>query len=147
MRTKAMQLKHASLVLAAGAALAAIAPAKAEQTTDVSAPYSTAANLDFRVVIPTFLRLRIGSAGGVIDLVDFDMTASPDNVGSATPVARTNGGVVPVLIAFNGGTTASISATAPATGLLSGANAIPYSEIDTTSSNANFDPPVLVNGA
>jgi hypothetical protein len=118
----------------------------AEQTTDnTGPPYSTAANLDFRVVIPTFLRFRIGNPVG-ITLVDFDMSGSEDLVGDGSDVARTNGGAVPVQLVFNGGTTASIQATAPA-GLTNGSGGtIAYSEILSSSDNANLDAPILVNG-
>lgn len=138
-------IKALSVSCAVAAVLAGSPGAMAEQTTDNSAPYSTAANLDFRVIIPTFLRFRIGNPVG-ITLVEFDMTGSEDLVGDGSNVARTNGGAVPVQLVFNGGTTASVQANAPAGLTNGGAGNIPYSEILSSSDNLNLDAPILVNG-
>ena len=77
-------------------------PASAESDFQTGAGALNAnARLDFRVVIPKFIRFQVGSPGATVDLVEFTVPAA--NVGDGTDIARTNGGVVPVLLQSNNG--------------------------------------------
>jgi hypothetical protein len=96
------------------------------------------ASLDFRIVIPQFVYFRVGSAGATIDRVDFDLLTAAVQPGA--------GGVVPA----NGGTgdgadgdlfveliTNVTNVTIAATGgnLSSGANTIPFTQINAFDGN------------
>ena len=145
-------MKLRKLLLAAGVA-AALAPAlvQAEQTTATGAgPLSTAARLDFRVVIPGFLRLRVGTTGGTIDQITFTVPAA--NVGDSTPISGTGGDA-------GGGTAANVTVqsnrgqvtitetnNSGGNGLGTGVVAdgfIPYTEISTASSLGALPAPAL----
>jgi len=129
-------------VLALG--LAAALPAAAESDFQTGAGALNAnARLDFRVVIPKFIRFQVGSAGATVDLVEFSVPAA--NVGDGTDIARTNGGAVPVLLQSNNG---NVSLTATTLGQLNngaGEN-ISFAEILSTSSDPNFNVPTLIDG-
>lgn len=125
-------------------AMAAVMPAHAESDFQTGAGTLNAnARLDFRVVIPKFIRFQVGSAGATIDLVEFAVPAA--NVGDGTDVARTNGGVVPVLLQSNNG---NVSLTGTTLGQLNngaGEN-ISFAEILSTSSDPNLNVPTLIDG-
>jgi hypothetical protein len=146
-------MKLRQLLLAAGVATA-LAPAlvQAEQTTDNSAPYSTSARLDFRVIIPGFLRLRVGTVGATIDEITFDVPAA--NVGDSTPIAGTGGDAgggtaANVHVAGNNGQiTITENNNSGSNGLGTGNPAdgfIAYTEITTTSSLPQLPAPALSN--
>jgi hypothetical protein len=94
-----MSLKHTTLASAVVTALALPLAAHAESTYTGAAtgPVSASARLDFRVVIPVFAYLRVGTgstapslaADGTIDRLLFDVPAA--NVGNSTAVAATGG--------------------------------------------------------
>ncbi len=125
-------------------AMAAVMPAHAESDFQTGAGTLNAnARLDFRVVIPKFIRFQVGTAGGTIDLVEFSVPAA--NVGDGTDVARTNGGAVPVLLQSNNG---NVSLTGTTLGQLNngaGEN-ISFAEILSTSSDPNLNVPTLIDG-
>lgn len=126
-------------------AMAASLPALAESDFQTGAGALNAnARLDFRVVIPKFLRFQVGSAGTVIDLVEFTVPAA--NVGDGTDIGRTNGGAVPVLLQGNAGNISVIGTTLGQLNNGAGQN-ISYAEILSTSSNAALNVPTLVDGA
>ena len=122
-----------------------LTPAFAESDFQTGAgALNATARLDFRVVVPKFIRFQVGSAGTTIDLVEFDVPAA--SVGTGTDIARTNGGVVPVLLQSNSG---NVSLTGTTLGQLSngaGEN-ISFAEILSTSSDPLFNAPTLLNGA
>jgi len=147
-------MKLKKLLLAAGIA-AALAPAmvQAEQTfTTGAGPLSTAARLDFRIIIPGFLRLRVGTTGGTIDQITFTVPAA--NVGDSTPIAGTGGDA-------SGGTAANVSVvsnrgqvtiteTNNSGGLGLGTGVvldgfIAYTQISTSTSDGNLLAPALSN--
>jgi hypothetical protein len=80
---------------------------QAESSSDNSSPYSAAARLNLRVVIPQFLLFQVGSAGtGTIDTISF--TPAADQVGDSTAVSGTGGNAASgsgasVLVRGNGG--------------------------------------------
>ncbi len=152
---KRPQIKLIALsVLAASAAF--LAPvSQAETFTDTAAAFSAPARIDFRIIIPGFLRLRVGTAGATIDLITFDMTATPGNVGNSTPVAGTGGdagggSAANVTVQGNNGQitlteTNSSGGSGLGTGVLSD-GFIAYSEILTTSADpVNLPAPTLSN--
>lgn len=103
-------------VLAVAAAVAMGLPmvANAESNIDATAPYSASARVDFSIVIPGLLSLRVGPAGTGISAISF----APDQavVGNGTPVAGTGGdagpGAVNVVVASTVGSV-TLGATNP----------------------------------
>ena len=131
---KSVALRAFALSGMVAASLAAITPAHADSkfTTGAGA-ISAAPQLDFRVIIPQFIRFSVGTAvDGTVDLVEFSVLAA--NVGSGTDVARTNGGAVAVSLVSNGG---NVTLTGTTTGALT--------DILSTSDNAQLAAPVLVD--
>lgn len=119
-------------------------PASAESDFQTgTGALSASADLNFRVIIPRFISFRVGTAGGTVDDVEFTVAAA--NVGTGTDVARTNAGgaAIPVSLISNVGNV-TLAAAGSGTGLVSGANTLPWSEIDGTSSDAaNFPVPAV----
>lgn len=147
-------MKPNRLLIALGAAALLVpAVARAEQVTDTTAPYSAAARLDFRVVIPAFLYFRVGTADATVNQITFDMSGTPGNVGNATPVAGTGGdaagtGVNVVVRGNNGQVTITETNNSGGNGLGTGTPAdgyISYAEISTTASLAQLPAPTLSN--
>jgi hypothetical protein len=139
-----LQKSGLTALLFACGAIVSSAQADSSFVTGAGAITATT-NLDFRIIIPKFIRFQVGSAGATIDLVEFSVPAA--NVGNATPVARTNGGVVPVLLQGNGGNISLVGTTTGAGGLTNGSEFISYAEITSSSSNAQLNAPTLVDNA
>jgi hypothetical protein len=80
---------------------------QAESSSDNSAPYSAAARLNLRVVIPQFLLFQVGNAGtGTIDTITFSPTA--DEIGNSSAISGAGGNAASgsgasVLVRGNGG--------------------------------------------
>jgi hypothetical protein len=131
--------------LALALALAIPLVAQAESTVQTGAGALTAnAHVDFSIVIPKILALRVGTAGAGIDSIVFTVPAA--SVGNATPIAGTGGdltgGVVTAIVQANSGT---VTLNAQATGTLSNGagDTISHSQITTASNNPNLPAPVL----
>ncbi len=109
---------------------------------------NTSAHVDFSIVIPKVLFLRVGAAGAGIDSIVFTVPAA--SVGNGTGIAGTGGdltgGQVTAIVQANSNGTVSLTATA--TGALSdgAGDTINYSQITTASNNPSFLAPVLTNG-
>jgi len=139
--------------LALALALAIPLAAQAESTVQTGAGALTAnARVDFSIVIPKILFLRVGTAGAGIDLITF--TVPSGSVGNSTPISGTGGdltgGVVTAVVQANSGT---VTLNAQATGALSDGAAgdtISYSQIVTTAATNTtatiLQAPVLANG-
>jgi len=145
-----MKFRHTSSRIAAVSltvlALGAVAPVHAESSFQTGAGALTAnARLDFRIVIPRFLELQVGSTDATIDLVEFTVPAA--NLGDGSDIARTNGGVVPVSIRANSGNVTLTGTTLGAMGTTPTGDTISFAEILETSSNPDLDSPNLVDGA
>lgn len=141
---KSVALRAFALSGMVAASLTAITPAHADSkfTTGAGA-ISAAPQLDFRVIIPKFIRFSVGTAvDGTVDLVEFNVTAA--NVGDGSDIARTNGGAVAVSLLSNGGNVTLTGTTAGA--LTDGTEDISFAEILSSSDNAQLDAPVLVDG-
>ena len=140
-RTKVMVL---GLVMAMVFCYAGIVGAGS--SSDTGAGASAAVNLDFQIVIPSFIYLRVGDAVGV-DMIVF--SPSVDEVATAAQdIAGTGGnltgGAVTVILISNGG---AVTLEANGNGGLSnGSDTIDFSTIETLTSNPSFQPPILANG-
>ncbi len=133
-----------------GVGLAAPRATLAESSFCVTAGCSTAARVDFEVIIPRFVRLRIGSNLGTIDNVSFQPTGAV--VGDSTAVSATSGGdispgVLTASVLSNGGNVTLVTTlTDSASGLNDGAgNFIAWDEIDTAD-GGTMTAPTLQNG-
>ena len=103
---------------------------------------SAAANLDFRISIPTYIYFQIGSAA-TIDTVDFDMTAPAITPGSGALNATS--GTVNVILRTNA-TTLNLSAVGA--DLDNGAGGtIPLTDITGTAAGTGDIPHPTFNGA
>jgi hypothetical protein len=143
---------RAALGLAIAAAIAAPAVRAETNTQTGNGTLSAPVHLDFSIVIPRFLTFRVGTAGATIDLITFTVPVA--SVGNSTPIAGTGGdlggGVATVNVQGNGGQiTITETNNSAGAGLTNGlGDAIPYSQITTTSSDAtNLAAPVLSNGS
>jgi hypothetical protein len=142
------QLK--SLALALSLAMPFSVLAESSVVTGAGA-LTTNARVDFTVVIPKILFLRVGAAGAGIDLITF--TVPSGSVGNATPIAGTGGdltgGVVTAVVQANSGT---VTLNATAGGALSdgAGDTIAYSQITTAAATLTtgtvLAAPVLTNG-
>jgi hypothetical protein len=143
----------AALLLVAGFGARPL-PAIAGSSTDNATPFNLNQNLTVRVIYPGFLRFRVGTpTAGVVNQVTF--TATVANVGTGLPIAGTGGetgggSAANVEVAGNNGQV-TLTATNNSGGLgLGTGNAsdgyIDYTQINTSSSDANLPPPALTNG-
>jgi hypothetical protein len=119
--------------------------ARAATVFDNTAPFSASTTLTHQINYPRFLRFRVGAAAG-ITLVNCDMSAQAANLGGGADLACAGGdagpGVSTVEVKSNAG---QIRLTVTTTGVLQAAGGLtmPYSEIRSTSSDANLPAPVL----
>lgn len=145
--------------LLAGLLAAIPAGALAAWVSDSSAPYQARAPLQFTLDIGKVLYLRVGSAGGVIDTVSFDLgtlvpigtgvvAGTPVGIGTGLPVdAAAGSGVVRVEVRGNSGTISLSAANdGGGLGLSNGAGRyLDYRQIETLTDNAGLPAPVLSN--
>ncbi len=134
-----------------GMGLAAPRATLAESSFCINATCSTTADVSFEVVIPRFVRLRIGSAGGTVDTVSFQPTGAEVGDPPSSPISAASGGdvspgVLTARVLGNGGNvTLSTALTNPASGLINGGNFIAWDEIDTAD-GGTMTAPTLQNG-
>lgn len=136
-----------SLLLKSALALAMATPLMASAESDITIGNGTAsADLDFRVVIPRVLYLAVGTGNATLadnateDLVSFDFTTNPQDVGTGAAAGAITGNAVPVRVFGNNG----LIQIAASNGNLTdgGGNTIPLSQITAISSDpTNFDVP------
>ena len=125
------------------------------QSTTGSGALNATARVDFRINIPRILFLQVGTGtlfgnNAAVDLIEFSVPAA--DVGNGTAVAATSAsgdlgnGVVTARVRGNGG---NVGLTATTGGALSNGagGTISFGQITTTSNNASFGAPVLVDGA
>ena len=138
-----------AVALALGVPL--LASAESNFTTGVASPLTATAKIDFTIIIPKFISLRVGTAGVLsIDSIVFTVPAANVGVGGAISGVGGDltGGVVTAKVTGNNG---QVTLTSTATGALSnGTDMIPFTEITTatavlTSATA-LPAPVLTNG-
>lgn len=139
--------------------LAPAAQAESEYRTGNASPIVADARLDFEIVVPKILYLRVGTgsnfaSNAAIDLIAFNVPAA--QVGSGAPVAATagsgdlgNGAVTARVLGNNGAIT--LSATTP--GALNNGlgDTISYSQLSTSASSLSTPSPLpavpLADGA
>lgn len=135
-------------VATVGAALALnTLPVLAESTSAVGgAASSTSARLDFRLTVPKFLRLRVGSAAGTIDEITFSPTVTQLATGTAVSGASGDlgGGAVTVNVQANPGTDVvnlsyrtTDNAGAPRPALSDGTNTVPWATIQVATAGVD----------
>ena len=139
------------IALSVIAAVAAPMAANAESnfTTGAGSPLTATARVDFSIIIPKFVSLRVGALGtGNFDLITFTVPGASVGAGGAG-IAGTGGtpgpGAVTATVTGNNGQV-TLTANATAGGLSNGADVIPFTQITTGSSSASLPAPVLVNG-
>jgi len=100
------------------------------------------ADLNFQIVIPSFIYFKVGSVSGV-DTVDFQPT--PNDVATGAATSATSGGTVDVVLLSNAGQITIDEANNGGGNGLSdgGTNYISWSQIVATSSVPGLDPPQL----
>ena len=136
-------IRGLALTSLASLGLIAVTPAFADSEISTGANAEASASVDFRVIIPQFIRFQVGNAtAGNVDVVEFDVA----NPNSGAPVGRTNGGALAVELLGNVGDIqieADTNTTDLEDGSLPTAQTISWGEIDTVSSNANLGAPDL----
>ncbi len=146
----------AALAAIVGGSVLVFSPtAQAEQAAGVSiigpGVLTRAARVDFQIIIPRFLRFRVGVANLVPnDLIEFAPTADQIGVGGA--LAGTGGdatgGAVTVEVRSNAGQINIVATNAGAAGINDGGfNVISYAEITTSPIGGVIPAPVLANAA
>ena len=153
-----MRLFTKSLIAAAVlAATPMLASAESNFQTGTGSLTATA-HLDFRITIPKFLYLRVGTGSNLannttVDLIDFTVAAT--GVGSGTAAVTTTGGdltggKVTARVMGNGGNV-TLSSITPNGLTDGGTNTISYGQISTTvtalTSATPLAAPALVDGA
>lgn len=142
-------LLKSAVALALGIPL--VAGAESNFTTAAAGTVAATARVDFSIIIPKFVSLRVGTTGtGNFDLITFSPTAAQVDAGT-TPISGTGGdatgGAVNASVRGNNGQIA-LTATSSAGGLASGTDVIPFSQITTTSTGGTgLQAPILTNGA
>lgn len=132
--------------------------AQAVWVGDSSAPYQARANLNMLLDVGAFIFLQVGSAGAVIDTVQFDLTGLPPSsgptatlppfgLGTGAGVAASGAGTLTVIVRSNAGpVTLSATNNGAGAGLGNGAGGyIGYDQIRTVSDNPGLPAPVLSN--
>jgi hypothetical protein len=127
-------------------------PIRAEQTIAAGAgALNTNARLNFRVVMPRFLRFRVGTANATINLISFAPTATQvgDNTSIIGAGGDAGGSVVNVGVWSNAGqiiiTPTNNSAGLGLRGVAVADGALNYNQIITTPSSALLPAPTLSN--
>ena len=136
------------------AAVLAVLPLAANAESNTVTTGSANARLDFQVTIPRVLMLQVGAANSAIDQINFDMSATPGNVGNGVAVAGTGGdltgGAVTAKVLGNNGNVALVATSGGPLKNATG-DSISYSEITTTPTTLNtatvLAAPTLADGA
>lgn len=143
-----MKQTSTSLLLKSAIALALASPLLASAESQLVVGTGTAAaDLNFRVIVPRVLFLAVGTgAAGLAsdtteDIVTFDYSSNPADLGTGAAAGAISGNVVPVKVLGNNGV---IALTSSNTGALTNAtgDTIPWSQITVASSDTpNFPSP------
>lgn len=112
------KIYFSAATLAAAASIATGAQAESRFVTGTASPLTASANLDFTVVIPKFVYVRIGTGTNAANNTNVDnvvFTVPAANVGDGTAIAGTGGdltgGQVTARVTGNNGTIAFSSTT------------------------------------
>jgi hypothetical protein len=115
-----------------------------------TAPFVATAELRFLLSLERFLFLQVGSAGGSVDTVTFNLTsatAPSSSLGTGNAIAAASGGLVNVVLRGNGGSVSlAASNDGAGLGLSNGAGRfLNYNQITTVSSSNTLPAPILTN--
>ena len=154
-----MRFTKTLLVTALLAATPMLANAESQFTTGTGTPITASAKLDFQIVVPKILFLRVGTGADfttnpAVNQIAFNVNAA--NVGDSTPVAATAGsgdlgnGAVTAKVLGNNGNITFTSTTLGALGNALG-DTISYGQIATTATTLTsatiLAHPTLADGA
>lgn len=118
--------------------------ASAVWIVDWNAPFRADGPIDIQMRIGAFLYLQVGTAGGTVDTVGWDLTNV--NLGDSVPVNAVTPALTVVVRGNNGAITLGAKSFGPQ-GLVNGTgDFLNYNEILTNSSNNDLPAPALVNG-
>jgi len=143
--------KLTKLALALALATPLFASATSDITTGAGALAATG-NLDFRVIIPKFLFLQVGSGtfmvddAASIDMVEFDVPLA--SLGSGAPIAQTSPASITARLRGNNGIISLIATTTGAMLNAPAGDSISFTTITAAAAGAtSFAHPVFVDGA
>ncbi len=150
-----MKIKQLITTTALAAIMLVPAVATAESELVFGSTGTTAdARVDFRIVIPTFVYFSVGTAGAVIDRIDYDLGAANEQPGSGTSVSATGGtndgvdGTLAISLITNA---SSVSIAASGGNLTDGTDNIPFTDISATDTGSitvpDFGASVTINPA
>ena len=134
--------------LIALATVAAAFSAYAESDINTGAGALTAtARLDFRVIVPKFLFLQVGTGTAftdvtTIDRVDFTLTATQAATSGVSVAGVSTGGTINARVLGNGGTV-TFGAVGTVGGLTNGAQTIPWTQIVPTATGGTLIHPAI----
>jgi hypothetical protein len=139
-----MKKLHASAIVAAVLALPGLAMAESQTVNPAAAASTASAKLDFTVVIPAVLYLRVGTGNaiGAANLATVDslsFTVGGGNIGNGTPVAAgaTDGdlgnGAVTVRVFSNVGTNVSLNSSVSGQLSNGSGDTIPWADVTVAS--------------
>jgi hypothetical protein len=148
-RGRATRVCAPALALALSTLASPVVQAESARTVG-SGP--AAARLNFRVLLAHSLFLGVGTGAnvnprathGTVDDVTFDYSNNQNAVGTGAAPGQTLGASVPVRVYGNRGQI-TVTVSHPAS-LTSGVNAIPFTQIQVTSSNFFFPAPAMGGG-
>jgi hypothetical protein len=142
-----------SLLLKSALALAMAAPLMASAESDITVGAGSAsADLTLRVVIPRVLYLAVGTGNAsladnaTVDVVEFNYSTNPQDVGTTAAAGAISGNVVPVRVFGNNGQIQIAASNGTLTEPVSG-DTIPLSSISATSSDAANLPSPAAGGS
>jgi len=84
-----IKLFFSAITLAGIMVLSPMAMGESDQDNACAGGCSAQARVDFSIYVPGFLRFRVGAAGGMIDVVEFDVPVA--NIGDSSVVTATGG--------------------------------------------------------
>ena len=152
-----IKLFFSAITLAGIMVLSPMAMGESDQDNACAGSCSAQARVDFSIYIPGFLRFQVGTAGGMIDEVRFEVDVA--NIGDSSVVNAISGGNVAagILTAEVAANVGQITITetndgggegivGTGTGTQATLNAITYADISTSSDDASLVAPVLSDG-
>ena len=140
-----------TFALIGGALLSASANAGSQFETGDTTPLTASAHLDFTIVVPKFVALRVGTgaitaSNPTVDSLVFTVPA--DQIGNGTPVHAANSEITAQVLGNNG--PIMLSATTPGAMNNGGGDVISYSQMDVAvaadTTATSLSHPVLVDG-
>ena len=132
--------KLSKIALAVALATPVVAVAGSDITTGAGSPLTATVNLDFRIVIPKFVFLQVGTGTLLVDNAAIDTVLWTPTVAllGTGPIAADSGGVTARVIGNNGAIT--VTNTTPGALSNGAGDTIQYSEISAASTDFAHPP-------